>query len=492
MLDGLSQRLGAAFKSLSGQGRITEKNIREAMDDVRRGLIEADVNLKVVDDFCAQVTEDAMGESVLQSLKPGEQMVHIVHQRLAELMGPVESHIPFVDPGPTVVMVCGLQGTGKTTTCGKIAAWCRRNGKSVLVAAADLQRPAAVEQLRITTEGVAANAKGNAKIGFHGEPDRCAAYGEAVGEAITVCLNAVRTAREERYDVVLLDTAGRLHIDDALMGELRGVQRAVNPHSILLVIDAMAGQDAVNAAAAFNSQLEVDGMVLTKLDSDTRGGAALSVKAVTGAPIRFIGTGEKYDDLEAFHPERMAGRILGMGDVVSLVEKAQDEVDEAEAEAMAKKMAEGRFTMDDFLKQIKSLRRMGSMKQLMGMLPGVGSMMKNMDIDEGALDRVENMANSMTAAEREDVSLMNKSRTRRVAKGSGSGQQDVNRLLKQFDMVKKMSQQMAGGGMKGRMQMARQMASGGMGGGMPGFSAKGSTKTAGVKQGFKARKRKLK
>ena len=457
------------------------------MAEVRRGLLEADVNLKVADDLCAQITTDALGEQVLQSIKPGEQMVHIVYQRLTELMGPVEGHIPFVDPGPTVVMLCGLQGTGKTTTCGKLTAWLRRNGKSVLVAAADLQRPAAVEQLRETTELVAAEARGDAKVGFHGEPERCAAYGEAVGEATKVCMNALRKARSERYDVLLLDTAGRLHIDDTLMGELRGVQHAVNPHSILLVVDAMAGQDAVNAAATFHQQLEIDGVILTKLDSDTRGGAALSVKAVTGAPIRFIGTGEKFEDLETFHPDRMASRILGMGDVVSLVEKAQDEVDEAEAEAMAKKMAEGRFTMDDFMKQIRSLRRMGSIKQLMGMLPGVGSMLKNMDVDEGALDSVECMTNSMTASEREDVSLMNKSRVRRVARGSGSGQQDVNRLLKQFEMVKKMSQQMAGGGLKGRAQMARQMASGM--GSTQGMPTRGSTKTSGVKAGFKKRKK---
>jgi len=488
MLDGLSQRIGTAVKSLSGQGRITEKNVRDAMDDVRKGLLDADVNLGVVDDFCESVTESALGEEVLQSLRPGEQMVHIVHEKLVELMGPVGEHIPFVDPGPTVVMVCGLQGTGKTTTCGKLAAWMKRNGKSVLVAAADLQRPAAVEQLRITTETVASDAKGDAHVDFHGEPDRCAAYGEAIGEAVTVCMNALKRAKKERFDVLLLDTAGRLHIDDTLMGELRGIQRSVKPHSILLVVDAMAGQDAVNAAATFHEQLEVDGIILTKLDSDARGGAALSVKSVTGAPIRFIGTGEKFDDLEAFHPERMAGRILGMGDVVSLVEKAQEEVDEAEAEAMAKKMAEGRFTMDDFLKQIKSLRRMGSMKSLLGMLPGVGSMLKNMDVDEGALDQVESVAKSMTDAERADVSVMNKSRVRRVARGSGSGQQDVNRLLKQFEMVKKMSQQMAGGPKRGRMQMAREMASGNMMQGMPGMG-RGSTKTAGMKSNFKKRKK---
>ncbi|MDP7029828.1 MAG: signal recognition particle protein [Phycisphaerales bacterium] len=486
MFDTLSDRLTGAIRRLSGQGRISESNIADTMAEVRTALLEADVSLEVVDAFCDEVRADAVGEEVLQSLRPGEQMIEIVHRRLVELMGPVDEHLVAADPGPTVIMVCGLQGTGKTTTCGKLAAWLRRNGRSVLVCAADLQRPAAVEQLRIGVERVNDHAKGQAKVGFHGEPDKCAAYGEAVGVAVEVCQRAVRTARAERYDVLLVDTAGRLHIDEPLMKELQSVQFAVQPHHVLLVVDAMAGQDAVRSAAAFHTQLPIDGVVLTKLDSDTRGGAALSVKRTTGAPIRFIGTGEGIDDLEAFHPERMAGRILGMGDVVSLVEKARSEVDEAEAEALAEKMAEGRFTMDDFLKQLRSLRRMGSMKQLLGMLPGMGKMLKGIDIDEGQFDRIEAMAGSMTDGERQDVSIMNKSRVRRVSRGSGTSGPEVNKLLKQFEMIKKMSQQMSG--MGGRMEAAKAMASGNMGD-LSGLAGRRSTKTRSAKASFKRRKK---
>ncbi|MCH2141090.1 MAG: signal recognition particle protein Srp54, partial [Phycisphaerales bacterium] len=352
MFDTLSERLTGAIRRISGQGRLTEANIRETMQEVRSALLDADVNLDVVNTFCEEVQSEAIGEEVLNSLKPGQQLIEIVHNRLVSLMGPVDTELAIADSGPTVIMVCGLQGTGKTTTCGKLAAWLRRNGRSVLVCAADLQRPAAVEQLRIGVEQVDASAKGQAKIGFHGEPEQCSAYGEAVGVAVEVCQRAVRRAREERFDVLLVDTAGRLHIDEPLMKELESVQFAVRPHHVLLVVDAMAGQDAVRSAALFNERLPIDGVVLTKLDSDTRGGAALSVKSVTGAPIRFIGTGEGMDAIEAFHPERMAGRILGMGDVVSLVERAREEVDEQEAEALAEKMAKGQFTMDDFLKQL--------------------------------------------------------------------------------------------------------------------------------------------
>ncbi|MCP4760031.1 MAG: signal recognition particle protein [Planctomycetes bacterium] len=486
MFDTLTDRLTGAVRRLSGQGRITESNIRETMDEVRTALLDADVNLEVVDTFCDEVRQEALGEEVLRSLRPGEQMVEIVHRRLVELMGPVDEHLVAADPGPTVIMVCGLQGTGKTTTCAKLAAWLRRNGRSVLVCAADLQRPAAVEQLRIGVEKVAESGKGQARVGFYGEPDKCAAYGEAVGVAVEVCQRAVKHARSERYDVLLVDTAGRLHIDEPLMKELRGVQFATQPHHILLVVDAMAGQDAVRSAAAFNEQLQIDGVILTKLDSDTRGGGALSVKHVTGVPIRFIGTGERFEDLEPFHPERMAGRILGMGDVVSLAERAREEVDEDEAEALAEKMAKGQFTMDDFLKQLRSLRRMGNMKQLLGMLPGVGRMLKNVDLDDGQFDRIEAMAGSMTSDERTDVSIMNKSRIRRVSRGSGTSGPEVNKLLKQFDMVRKMSQQMAG--MGGRMQAAKAMSSGAM----PDLAAmgRGSTKTKSAKTGFKRRKRK--
>ena len=487
MLDNLSDRLTGAIRRLSGQGRITESNVHDTMAEVRTALLDADVSLNVVTAFCDEVQQEALGEEVLQSVRPGEQMVEIVHRKLVELMGPVDEHLVAADPGPTVIMVCGLQGTGKTTTCGKLAAWLRKNGRSVLVCAADLQRPAAVEQLRIGVEQVASEAKGQAKIGFHGEPDKCAAYGEAVGVAVEVCQRAVRVARSERYDVLLVDTAGRLHIDAPLMKELQSVQFAVQPHHVMLVVDAMAGQDAVTSAATFNEHLPIDGVILTKLDSDTRGGAALSVKRVTGAPIRFIGTGERMEDLEAFHPERMAGRILGMGDVLSLVEKARDEVDEKEAEALAEKMAKGQFTMDDFLKQLRSIRRMGSMKQLLGMLPGVGKMLKGVDLDDGQFDRIECMAGSMTAFERDDISIMNKSRVRRVARGSGSSGPDVNKLIKQFEMIKKMSSQMAG--MGGGMKAAKAMA----GGGAPDMSMlgnRGSTKTKSAKAGFKQRKKK--
>ncbi len=487
MLDTLSDRFNAAFRSLSGRGRISEANVREAMSDVRTALLEADVHYDVVKTFCDEVVEDAMGEKVIESLKPGQQMIEIVNRRLVELMGPVESHLMMVEPGPTVVMLCGLQGSGKTTSCGKLAAMLKKQGKRVLVVAADLQRPAAVEQLRLVAEGVQANAAGSGEVAFHGEPEKCAEYGKAVGAAVGVCRRGVQRGKKEKFDVVVLDTAGRLHVDDDLMKELESVNTALTPHQILLIVDAMTGQDAVNSAKAFHSRLAVDGIILTKFDSDTRGGAALSVRQVTGAPIRYIGVGEKFDALEEFHPERIAGRILGMGDVVSLVEKARDEVDEAEAEAMAEKLSKGRLSMDDFLKQMKMLRRMGPMKQIMGMLPGVGSAMKDIDVDEKQLDRLEGIVHSMTPREREEIKLLDKSRSRRIASGSGTQPNEVNRLVKQFDSVQKMTQQMSGMGMKDRMAAARGM-TGGMGG-MPGLPGKGSTRTRSVKSGYKQRKK---
>ena len=492
MLDALSDRLNSAFRSLSGRGRISESNVRDAMRDVRTALLEADVHYDVVKTFCDEVVEDALGEQVLQSLKPGQQMIEIVHRRLIELMGPVDTHLMLVEPGPTVVMLCGLQGSGKTTTCGKLAAMLKRRGKRVLVVAADLQRPAAVDQLRLVAEGVEANAAGDGEVAFHGEPERCAEYGKAVGAAVGVCRRGVDRGRKEGFDVVILDTAGRLHVDDDLMVELEGVNNALTPHQILLVVDAMTGQDAVNSAKAFHERLAVDGIILTKFDSDTRGGAALSVRQVTGAPIRFIGVGEKYDALEEFHPDRIAGRILGMGDVVSLVEKARDEVDEEDAEKMAEKLAKGQMTMDDFLKQMRTIRRLGPMKQILGMLPGVGSAIKDAEIDEKQLDRLEGMVHSMTPHERRDVKSLDKSRNRRIAKGSGTQPHEVNRLVKQFETMQKMTKQMAGLGMKGKLGAAKEMArGGGMPGlpGMPGLSTKGSTKTKSVKSGFKQRKK---
>jgi signal recognition particle subunit SRP54 len=495
MFESLSQRLGQTFRNLSGRGRISEDNVRDAMREVRTALLEADVHLDVVRSFCDDVVADALGREVTRSLKPGQEMVGIVHERLVELMGPVDSHVLLVDPPPTVIMVCGLQGSGKTTTCAKLAAYLRRRGRSVLVAAADLQRPAAVEQLGVLTEQVDREAKGQAKVTFYAEPDKCAEYGKAVGVAVGVCQRALAEARTARADVVILDTAGRLHINDELMGELEAVNRAVGAHQIYLVVDAMIGQDAVNSARAFHERLAVDGVILSKFDSDTRGGAALSVKQVTGAPIKFIGTGERFDALEEFHPGRMAGRILGMGDVVSLVEKAQQEVSEQEAERLAEKMVEGRMTMDDFLKQLRSIRRMGPMKQLLGMLPGVGAALKNLEVDEKQLDRLEGIVHSMTPAERDNIKILNKSRIKRIARGSGTTQGDVNKLTKQFEMVQKVTKQMAGGGLGGRLKAMREMSQADPGlvpgiKNMPSLGRRGSTKTASMKKRFKQRKKK--
>ncbi len=495
MFESLSQQLGKAVQRLSGRGRITEDNVREVMAEVRTALLEADVHLDVVEDFCDQVMTEAIGRDVTKSLKPGEEMIGVVHDRLVELMGPVDSHIMLVDPPPTIVMMCGLQGSGKTTTCGKLAAYLKSRGKSVMVAAADLQRPAAVEQLGIVTAQVDREGRGQAKVLFYAEPDKCAEYGRATGIAVGVCRRALKAAKAQKVDVLLLDTAGRLHIDDALMKELESVNRAVNPHQIYLIVDAMVGQDAVNSAKAFHERLAVDGVILTKFDSDTRGGAALSVKRVTGAPIKFLGTGERYDDLEEFHPQRMAGRILGMGDVVSLVEKAQQEVSEEEADRLAQKMAEGRLTMDDFLQQLRSLRRMGPMKQILGMLPGAGAALKDVDVDDKQLDHLEGIVHSMTAAERDNVKLLNKSRVKRIAKGSGTSQGEVNKLTRQFEMLQKMTRQMGGSGIGGRIKAIREMSKIDPGGIIPGvrnapsLSQRGSTKTGSMKKRFKQRKK---
>ncbi|MHC4350569.1 MAG: signal recognition particle protein [Planctomycetota bacterium] len=502
MFESLSQRLGETFRNLSGRGRISEDNVRDAMREVRTALLEADVHLDVVTAFCEEVVADALGREVTTSLKPGEEMIGIVHDRLVDLMGPPPARtggeegtlVMLVEPPPTVIMVCGLQGSGKTTTCAKLAAYLRRRGRSVMVAAADLQRPAAVEQLGVLTEQVDQEAKGQAKVAFYAEPDKCAEYGKAVGVAVGVCQRALAEARKAKADVVILDTAGRLHINDELMAELDAVNHAVGAHQIYLVVDAMIGQDAVNSARAFHERLSVDGVILSKFDSDTRGGAALSVKHVTGAPIKFIGVGERFDALEEFHPQRMAGRILGMGDVVSLVEKAQQEVSEQEAERLAAKMAEGRMTMDDFLKQLRSIRRMGPMKQLLGMLPGVGAALKNMEVDEKQLDRLEGIVHSMTPQERENIKILNKSRTKRIARGSGTTQGEVNKLTKQFEMVQKMTKQVAGGGIGGRLKAIKEMSQADPGmipgvRGVPSLGRRGSTRTASVKQKYKQRKK---
>lgn len=500
MFDRLSDGFNSVFRRLSGQGRISEANIRDAMDEVRTSLLEADVHLGVVNDFCDAVMQDALGREVTRSLKPGQEMIGIVHHRLVELLGGDPNAEPAapsphtgimkVSPGPTVVMMCGLQGSGKTTTCGKLAARLKKEGRRVMVCAADLQRPAAIEQLHTVVDHVNRDFEQGPPVLFHGEPDKAAEYGKAVNVAVKVCQRALDAARKQDADVLILDTAGRLHVNDELMGELNLVSRAMSPHHIFLVVDAMTGQDAVNSAKAFHERLTVDGIILTKFDSDTRGGAALSVKQVTGAPIRFIGVGEKLDAIEPFHAERMAGRILGMGDVVSLVEKAQAEVSEEEAGKISERMARGEMTMDDFLSQLRTLRRMGSMKQLLGMLPGVGGMLKDTDVDEGKLKNTEAMIQSMTAEERRSPKIINPSRRRRIAEGSGSDQPEVGQLIKQFDAINQMGKLLSGGSTAGRIAAAKQMAaSGGIPGmDMPMLRAKGSTKQA--KRGVKQRKKK--
>ncbi|MEO0515373.1 MAG: signal recognition particle protein [Planctomycetota bacterium] len=504
MFNNLSDKFEGALRKLSGRGKISESNVRDAMDEVREALLEADVHYEVAESFCAKVLEKAVGAEVLDAVQPGEQMIKIVNDELVDLLGgppeidenglPISGgHIMYVEPGPTVLMMSGLQGSGKTTTCGKLAAYLKKKGKSVMLCAADLQRPAAVTQLRVLAEQVESEVEssGGGSVSFYGEPDKVAAYGEAVGVAVDVCRNALKAAKRDKIDVLILDTAGRLHIDEDLMGELRRVNAAVMPHQIFLVIDAMTGQDAVNSAKAFNDQLELDGVILTKFDSDTRGGAALSVKSVTGKPIRFIGVGEKLDNLEEFHADRIASRILGMGDIVSLVEKAQEQVSEEEALALQEKMAKGQLTMEDFLKQLKQLRRMGSMKSLLGMLPGVGKQLKDIDLDDKQIDRTEAIINSMTKPERQDIDLLNNSRRRRISRGSGTDQKDVSQLVKGFEMISTMSQQMAGMGAMNKLSAMKNMAgAGGMPGmgGMPG--RKGSTKAQQKNNKYKKRKRK--
>ncbi len=509
MLGNLSEKFESALRKLSGRGRISEANVREAMDEVRTALLEADVHYEVVERFCDSVMQEAMGTEVLQSLKPAQQMIKIVHDELVRTIGGEEadpqaasagSPIMFVEPGPTVIMMCGLQGSGKTTTCGKLAGYLKKRGKRVMLAAADLQRPAAVHQLEVIAgqvrdelpgpSGGSGAAGGDGTVHFYAEPNKIAEYGKAVGAAVTVCRNALQAARDRGCDVLILDTAGRLHINEDLMNELRQVEAAVTPHQIYLVIDAMTGQDAVNSARAFNERLELDGVILTKFDSDTRGGAALSVRQVTGKPIKFIGVGEKLDALEEFHPQRIASRILGMGDIVSLVEKAQEQVSEEEAAALQEKMAAGKMTMDDFLNQLRSLRKMGSMKSLMGMLPGIGQQLKDLDLDERQINRTEAIIQSMTPIERRDVDLLNNSRRRRIARGSGTDQKDVSQLVKGFEMVSQMSRQLSGMGMFGRMKamagLSQMDPAALMGGGMP--RVRGSTKQQRPK--YKQRKRK--
>ncbi len=432
MFDSLTEKLNSVFRSLSGRGRITEANVSDAMHDVRKALLEADVNYNVVKQFCKDVKQAALGAEVIKSLHPGQVMVKIVQDELTKLMGPVDTRIYFVSPGPTVIMLAGLQGCGKTTTAAKLGKYLVSNGKHPLLVADDLQRPAAIEQLKIL-----------------GEQTNIEVYSEDSRDSIKVAKNSIRFAKDNNFNVVVLDTAGRLHIDEDMMNEISNVAKAVTPQQIYLVCDSMTGQDAVNSAKEFNDRLELDGVILTKLDGDARGGAALSVKAVTGKPIKFIGIGEKLDKIEEFHPERMASRILGMGDVVTLVEKAQGQFEAEEALKMQKKMAKGSFDFNDFLKQMQALKKMGGMKDMLKLMPGVGSQLKDLDFDDNQLKQTEGIVHSMTKTEKRDPELIDSSRRRRIAAGAGVQPNDVSGLVKTFKRSRDMLKAVSGGKLGG-------------------------------------------
>ena len=424
--EGLSGRLSEVFKKLKGRGKVKESDIKEVMREVRMALLEADVNYKVAKDFVVSVSEKALGSEVLESLTPAQQIIKIVNDQLTELMGSTNARINFASKNPTVIMMCGLQGAGKTTHCAKLARYFKSSGKRPLLAACDVYRPAAIEQLKIV-----------------GEQAGVPVFEMGQGDPVEIARRAVMQARDYGNDILILDTAGRLHIDEELMEELRRIKAEVQPHEILLVLDAMTGQDAVNVAKSFDETLGIDGIVLTKLDGDTRGGAALSVRAVTGKPIKFVGTGEKLDNLEPFYPDRMASRILGMGDVLTLIEKAQSAVDEQKALEMAQKLKEQSFDMNDLLEQMQQIHQMGSLSQVISMFPGAGKVSdEDAAAGEAQMRRTEAIIQSMTKREREKPSIINPSRKRRIAAGSGTRVEDVNRLLKQFEQMQKMMKMM--------------------------------------------------
>ena len=429
--EGLTEKLNAAFKRLRGKGRLTENDVREAMREVRLALLEADVSYKVVKDFVASVTERAVGSDVLDSLTPAQQVVKIVNEELTNLMGGAGAKIAMANSGPTVVMMVGLQGAGKTTTTAKLGGLMRKQyQKRPLLAACDVYRPAAIEQLKV--------------VG--GQLD-LPVFEEGQGDPVKIAENAIRHARDHGSDMVFLDTAGRLHVDEKLMDELKRMKAAVRPNEILLVVDAMTGQDAVNAATAFDEALGIDGVILTKLDGDARGGAALSIRAATGKPIKFAGTGEKLDMIEPFHPDRMASRILGMGDMLSFIEKAEQAYDEKQAAKIEEKLRKNRFTLQDYYDQLQQLKNMGDLSQLLGMMPGgLGKQLQGASIDEKAMSRTEAIILSMTPLERENPQVLNASRKKRIAAGCGLEVVDVNRLLKQFDMMRELTKQMTKGG----------------------------------------------
>ena len=449
MFDSLQQNLSSAIRSLRGRGKLTEANMREGLGLVQQALLEADVSFPVVKEFMGRVSEQAVGERVLKSLDPSQQLVGIVHHELVELMGPVDHSLHLKKGQPSVLMLCGLQGSGKTTTCGKLGRMIKERGRNPMLVAADLQRPAAINQLQVLGE----------QLGIPVFADM-----EAT-DPVSLCQAAVRKAKGTEVDVIILDTAGRLHVDDELMQQLTRIDNRVQPEQVYLVVDAMTGQDAVNSAKAFNEALELDGVIMTKLDGDARGGAALSVKQITGVPIKFVGTGEHLDALEEFHPDRMAGRILGMGDVLSLVEQAQQKVDQEEMQRQQERLQKGQFTLDDFKKMLGQTKKLGPMNKVLGMIPGMGGMADMMgDVDaEGQIRQLGGIIDSMTPEERRNPSrVIDQSRRRRIAAGSGVEPHQVNELVKQFDGIADVMKRMSGMGMRDRMKAMQQLGQGGM------------------------------
>ena len=439
--EGLSERLENSFKRLRAKGKLTEADVKEAMREVRLALLEADVNYKVAKEFTKKVTDRAVGADVMESLTPGQMVIKIVNEELTQLMGGSESRLAIANHPPTIVMMCGLQGSGKTTHSAKLALKLKKEGHRPLLVACDVYRPAAIKQLQVVGEQVGAPV-----------------FDLGTENPVKISEEAVKYAKDHGYDYVIIDTAGRLHVDEALMAELTNIRATVHPHEILLVIDSMTGQDAVNVAKSFNETLGIDGVILTKLDGDTRGGAALSVRAVTGKPIKFVGTGEKLDNLEAFHPSRMASRILGMGDVLSFIEKAELALDEKKAAELEKKLSKNKFDLNDLLDQFEQIERMGSLKDTIKLIPGIGKQIKDEDIDEKAFDRFRAIIYSMTKEERSHPEIINPSRKRRIAAGCGKQVEDVNKLLAQFKQMQKMVKQIGGkGGPKMSKKMRRMM-----------------------------------
>ena len=441
MFENLSDRLERSFKILKGEGKITEINVAETLKDVRKALLDADVNYKVAKQFTDTVKQKALGMNVLTAIKPSQLMVKIVHDELAELMGGKAVELKL-EGRPAIVLMSGLQGSGKTTFSGKLANMLKtKQHKNPLLVACDVYRPAAIQQLHVVGESV--------DVPVYSEPDN--------KNVVEIAQNAIREAKQKNYNVVIIDTAGRLAVDEEMMNEIATLKQAVQPDETLFVVDSMTGQDAVNTAKEFNDRLDFDGVVLTKLDGDTRGGAALSIRTVVTKPIKFVGTGEKMEALDVFHPERMADRILGMGDIVSLVERAQEQYDEEEAKRLEKKIRKNKFDFDDFMGQIQQIKKMGNIKDLASMIPGVGKALKDVDIDDNAFKGIEAIIQSMTPKERQNPDIINQSRKLRIAKGSGTKIEEVNRLLKQFDQTRKVMRMMTGGGASKMAQMAAAM-----------------------------------